>query len=262
MQVDEGVEHREAEPRLQLTVGVESWTPGDKPNEDRFRVNPDGSGVVADGVGSQENSAPAAKLTRNMMGRALTASGGDPHHFELAMNQMVEDIHVAVQKDAAEKGHTQAAVMSLIKPVTVGAESYVFVGSVGDAPAYLQRDGVMAELTDMHTSLPIKSADRPALGKPDQPALKAGWYKAQAGDVFVISSNGLRKADPDMSAMSRILREHDGDPRQTARKLVREAPERSGDSRTAIVLSYVMREKKEEAPGPHHKKHKRAKKAT
>ncbi|MBA2381812.1 MAG: serine/threonine-protein phosphatase [Chloroflexi bacterium] len=216
-------------------------------NEDRFLARPP-LFMVADGLGGQAAGEIAAELLVDTLQR-LPA---EPTATELiaAIESANRAIRDAAAAGEALRGMSTTCVAILM--LDVAAE----VVHVGDSRAYRLRAGRLERLTEDHSVVAelvrggiidaseAETDDRrhiltQALGSANRIAISASTIDVQAGDRFLLCSDGLsgQVDDRDIEAVMR----GDGDPGVAADELVRRSNAAGGhDNVTVIVVDAQM----------------------
>jgi protein phosphatase len=177
-------------------------------NEDSLFTNPP-IFVVADGMGGAQAGEVASKAAADSFDRALPAAPPQQVLRETieAANRTIHE-HARKDPDLAGMGTTITAAI-----VDLGAEE-VAIGHVGDSRAYRLRGGKFERLTRDHSLVeemrrkgqlteaqaedhPQRSIITRALGPEPEVEVDLQTVPAQAGDVFLICSDGLTTMLPD-----------------------------------------------------------------
>jgi protein phosphatase len=147
--------------------------------------------------------------------------------------------------------------------VALVEESGVTLGHVGDSRAYLARDGVLEQLTEDHSLVaelvrggklspeeaehhPQRSVITRALGTDPDVDVDTFTVAAQAGDVFLLCSDGLTTMIGDETIL-RVLEERRGDLDDAAKELIRLANKAGGDDNITVVAFEMTDEAAPEA---------------
>jgi len=247
-----------------------AWTdpgPVRENNEDSFFVDEDaGLFVVADGMGGHAAGEVASRVAVDTI-RELLQEGADPDETRLdrdmqdpadvlrerlryAMNQASARIRREAQLNPAYAGMGTTVAVLLIE----GRQAHV--AHVGDSRIYLLRDGQLQRLTRDHTVVQQEiDAGRltPALARqvPHRNYLtqSVGYHgpvepdtatrPVQAGDVFVLCSDGL--TDPlDDPRIAEIMRQTH--PSDLAETLVNQAVQGGGEDNVTVLTVRVLDE--------------------
>jgi PPM family protein phosphatase len=213
-------------------------------NEDSFVVAPP-LFAVADGMGG----ANAGEVASGLAVEALRDEASDESAGERFVVSLIQEANRRVyqrQSDDAE-----ASGMGTTMTVALVEDGIVRIGHVGDSRAYLYREGELEQLTEDHSlvgelvrsgkisaeeaeSHPQRSVITRALGTDPDVDVDTLTIEAQAGDVFLLCSDGLYS----MVGSDKILdilhrRRHDLD--AAAKELIGAANKRGGDDNITIV---------------------------
>src|SRR5579885_1394892 len=190
-------------------------------NEDAFVCEPP-LFAVADGMGGAQAGEIASSL-------AAAAVAGGLNGADAPEN--AEQLVVELIQEANRRGH------------------------VGDSRAYLLRDGALEQLTDDHSLVaelvrrgelspeeaevhPQRSVITRALGTDPDVDVDAFSLRTQAGDLFLLCSDGLSTM-VDGETIAALLTRHRHDLHAAARALIKEANDRGGDDNITAVLFEV-----------------------
>jgi serine/threonine protein phosphatase PrpC len=144
--------------------------------------------VVADGMGGAQAGEVASKIAVEAFQHGLP-EGSEPER-ELA------DLAQAANSRIHELSHEnaeQAGMGTTLTAVYVG-ESDIAIAHVGDSRAYCMRDGELLKLTDDHSLVvehPQRSVITRALGPEGTVEVDTRSFRARAGDVYLLCSDGL-----------------------------------------------------------------------
>lgn len=119
-------------------------------NEDSFLVAQEGADalyVVTDGVGGQEYGAVASKTAAEAIKQAFYRQRRAGDSIPVALSQAVQEANRAVYETAQERQGRMGSTMV----TAVQYEATLHFTHVGDARAYLLRDGKLRRLTKDHT---------------------------------------------------------------------------------------------------------------
>jgi protein phosphatase len=174
--------------------------------------------VVADGMGGAQAGEVASRIAVESFYDGL----GDPAVPEerLAANALAANarIHELSQSNAEHAG-----MGTTLTAVYVGEEE-VAIAHVGDSRAYCLRDGELLRLTDDHSLVdeliregrltPEEAEEHPqrsiitrALGPEETVEVDTRSFRARAGDVYLLCSDGLTSMVPE-ARLTEILRAH------------------------------------------------------
>mgnify|MGYP006276245161 CR=1 FL=1 len=135
---------------LQVTAAGHSQTGKRPQNEDAFHIDlPHGVFVVADGMGGLLAGEEASRLATLEIPKIIQQRvlEKDPPQeavaiaLEVANQKIIQQAH----SDPAMQGMGTTAVVAFVVP------NRVYVGNLGDSPAFLIRDGACTRLTHDHT---------------------------------------------------------------------------------------------------------------
>jgi protein phosphatase len=149
--------------------------------------------------------------------------------------------------DAAASGMGTTMTVALLHD-----DGTVTIGHVGDSRAYLLRDGALEQITDDHSLVaelvrrgelspeeaevhPQRSVITRALGTDPDVDADTFTVQAQAGDLFLLCSDGLTTM-VDVETITKIVARNQDDLRAAARSLIKEANDRGGDDNITTVL--------------------------
>ena len=177
--------------------------------------------VVADGMGGAQAGEVASKIAVESFHAGLPdgsdARGGRWPQHALAANARIHEL----SRENAE----QAGMGTTLTAVYVG-EQEVAIAHVGDSRAYCLRDGELLRLTDDHSLVdelirqgrltPEEAEDHPqrsiitrALGPEETVEVDTRSFRARAGDVYLLCSDGLTSMVPE-ARLAEVLRLHAG----------------------------------------------------
>ncbi len=158
--------------------------------------------VVADGMGGAQAGEVASRIAVD----SFTPGLEDRNHPELALAALAQTANARIH----ELSHTnaeQAGMGTTLTAVYVG-EDDVAIAHVGDSRAYCLRDGELLRLTDDHSLVdellrqgrltPEEAVEHPqrsvitrALGPELTVEVDTRSFRARAGDVYLLCSDGL-----------------------------------------------------------------------
>ncbi len=237
-------------------------------NEDNYLVDKKlGLFVVCDGMGGHAAGEVASALAVRTLHDEIKkeadllrdyaegASGGSKvskrdilNMLEFAVNRASQKVHSEAAKDSKKRGMGTTLVTLLV----VGTQAFVIY--VGDSRIYLQRDGVLEQITEDHTvynelikrkkmpreqveQLAQKHAITRAVGVYEHVEPDSLVVDLLQGDRFLLCSDGLSgyfEEEPEQ--LGRFLTEPDAD--QVVRHLVDWANEHGGkDNITSVVVT-------------------------
>ena len=218
-------------------------------NEDSYVSRPP-LFAIADGMGGARAGEVASALAAGALEESGAGLGGEAHVVEL-IQEANRRVHERASTDAETSGMGTTITVALIEN-----DGTVTLGHVGDSRAYLLRDDRLEQLTDDHSLVaelvrrgelspqaaevhPQRSVITRALGTDPDVDVDAFSVTAQAGDVFLICSDGLSDM-VDGEQIEAIVKTHRGDLDAAAKALVQAANRAGGeDNITAILFELV-----------------------
>lgn len=232
-------------------------------NEDAFLVETNAHlFLVADGMGGHAAGEIASRIAVDSISEFILHTKEDdgtwPHaydeHYKRATNRLMAAVRMAntrvleaMRKDARLRGMGTTVVACLAE------EGVVSVAHVGDSRAYMIREGKLTRITNDHSWVfeqvqagmlteaeaekhPLRNVITRALGGALQVAPDASEIETQAGDVFLLCSDGLTGMVPEEEIL-RLVTTSNGDLEKACQELVDAANERGGlDNVTAILV--------------------------
>ncbi len=222
--------------------------------------------VVADGMGGHRAGDVASKLATETISEFFRSTANDdvtwPFHFDANLseeeNRLLTGIRVA-NRQIFERS-TRSREFHGMGTTVVGAmfssrKGRMYIGHVGDSRCYRIRGGQIQQLTRDHSlfndyllampdlteeqrrELPKNVITR-ALGMQDQVAVDLQNDESQAGDVYVLCSDGLSGMVTDEEILSIVQTAAPTNMQEAPRKLIERANERGGeDNVTAVVIA-------------------------
>jgi protein phosphatase len=217
-------------------------------NEDTYVLHPP---LFADGMGG----AQAGELASRLAAEAIEDAQGDGGGAE-RVTSLVQDANRRVY-DRSRQDSTLSG-MGTTMTVALVEDDVVTIGHVGDSRAYLIRGGALKQLTDDHSlvaelvrsgrltpeeaeSHPQRSVITRALGTDPDVDVDTFTVEPQAGDVFLLCSDGLTSMVGD-EAILRIVEQHGGDLDAAARELIASANKGGGEDNITVVFFDIARE--------------------
>lgn len=228
-------------------------------NEDSVAFDPDTHTVVlADGMGGYNAgeiaSGMATAFIKSELSRWLIEAGSGAKGKEVrrSMEICVDNANLSVYN--AANSNTQYAGMGTTLVVGVFHEGVFLVGHIGDSRCYRLRDGVLDQITRDHSLLQeqidaglitpeqathsnIKNLVTRALGVEETVLLEVNEYPVEAGDIYLMCSDGLSDMVDDAS-IARIISTGEG-LEQKAAALVEAANENGGRDNISVLLIEV-----------------------
>ena len=217
-------------------------------NEDSFVIAPP-LFAVADGMGGAQAGEVASALAAGALEESGANGGGERRVAEL-IQEANRRVHERATTDAATAGMGTTITAALVEP-----DGRVVFGHVGDSRAYLLRDDTLEQLTNDHTLVaelvrrgelspgeaevhPQRSVITRALGTDPDVDVDTFAVEAQAGDVYLICSDGLSSM-VDGEDIEQILRQNRSDLVSAARALIQAANRGGGEDNITAVLFAV-----------------------
>ncbi|MDX6453417.1 MAG: family protein phosphatase [Gaiellaceae bacterium] len=225
-------------------------------NEDSFVIAPP-LFAVADGMGGAQAGEVASALAAGALEESGANGGGERRVAEL-IQEANRRVHERATTDAATAGMGTTITAALVEP-----DGRVVFGHVGDSRAYLLRGDKLEQLTNDHTLVaelvrrgelspgeaqvhPQRSVITRALGTDPDVDVDTFAVDAQAGDVYLICSDGLSSM-VDARDIEEILRKHHANLEGASKALIQAANRGGGEDNITAVLFAV----EEGEPGPH-----------
>jgi len=235
-------------------------------NEDNILVDQQHAlTIVADGMGGHNAGEVASQMAIDITSQFLIAGlhiesrMDDAFSSAQSMKELLgKSIQLANRKIIEESGKddTKSGMGTTIVSLLF-CKNWFVIGNIGDSRCYRFRDGKISQLSEDHSWIKgmvkqgtIKEDDArrhpqrglllQALGNREiKPKFTSGC--PQAGDVFVLCSDGLTEVVSD-NTIGFVLNQ-DGSPQKTAEKLVELANENGGpDNISVIVVKILPRE--------------------
>ena len=232
-------------------------------NEDYFEIDPTHRlYVVADGMGGHSHGEVAAQIAVNAIRDFVARTADRDTTWPFAMDSRLErhsnllrmavrmaHDHVlrAISKDGSLYGMGTTVVGVLLSGATAA------VAHVGDSRVYRLRDGRLDQLTQDHTwvneqvvagflskdqarSHPLKNVVTRALGGESDVLVDVREVQVQAGDLFLLCSDGLTGMLSDADIRDRLASGHNL--HEICRALINDSNSRGGiDNVTVVLLS-------------------------
>jgi PPM family protein phosphatase len=217
--------------------------------------------VVADGMGGAQAGEVASKIAVESFHPGLP--DGAPPEEGLAAHALAANARIhALSRENAE----QAGMGTTLTAVYVGEEE-VAIAHVGDSRAYCLRDGELLRLTDDHSLVdeliregrltPEEAEDHPqrsiitrALGPEETVEVDTRSFRARAGDIYLLCSDGLTSMVPE-ARLAEVLRLRAGAPlRDIGEALIAEANRAGGRDNITVILLRLEEVGPPSAPAP------------
>jgi serine/threonine protein phosphatase PrpC len=214
-------------------------------NEDAFVVDPP-LFAVADGMGGAQAGEVASRLAAAAFREYREAD-------RLAPEERVAAIIKEANRRIYDRARTDSEVSGMGTTVTAAllSDGRVVIGHVGDSRAYRIRDGRLEQLTEDHSLVadlmrsgrltaeeaeghPQRSVITRALGTDPDVDVDTLVVEAEAGDLFLLCSDGLSTMVSDAEVLRTV--ERAGSLDDAARDLVRAANSGGGEDNVTVVL--------------------------
>jgi protein phosphatase len=215
-------------------------------NEDCFEIDREHElFVVADGMGGHSHGEVASRMAVEAMGEEAGTRGEE--RVTTLIREANRRIFARSSEDAAASGMGTTMTAAL-----VGDYGVVTIGHVGDSRAYLLREGRLEQLTEDHSLVaelvrtgklsaeeaerhPQRSVITRALGTDPEVDVDTFTVDAQAGDLFLLCSDGLTTMVDDEEILRTVEGSRD-DLEHAAQVLVRKANRGGGEDNITVVF--------------------------
>jgi protein phosphatase len=214
-------------------------------NEDSYLVEPQiGLWVVADGMGGHEaGEVASASIVEHLATIGIASSAPDLRaRFEDRLNRAHAEIRRISRSRGVTIGSTVAALLAM-------DGRFACLWS-GDSRVYLVRDGAISQISRDHTEVqelldsgaisaaeaenwPRRNVITRAIGVNDDIAIDFQQGETLAGDVFILSTDGLTAHVSDAEIAAAVL---SAAPQAACEKLLAMVLERGGTDNVTIVL--------------------------
>jgi serine/threonine protein phosphatase PrpC len=201
--------------------------------------------VVADGMGGAQAGEVASQIAVEAFQAGLPESGTP----EKRLADRAQDANRRIYEISSTE-HDRAGMGTTLTAVYVD-DAELAVAHVGDSRAYLFRDGELGRLTQDHTLVeellrrgklteeqaaehPQRSIITRALGVDPEVDVDTRTYKARAGDVVLLCSDGLTSMISEKKVSAILSQEPDLD--RAAEGLIAEANEAGGRDNITVIL--------------------------
>ena len=235
-------------------------------NEDSFAVLSEyGLFIVADGMGGHRAGDVASRLATDTVAEFFRSTSQEdvtwPFHFDTSLseeeNRLIAGIRVAnrqIFERSIRSRECAGMGTTIVGALFSRQKNRLFVGHVGDSRAYRVRGGVISQLTRDHSLLNDYLAAMPdlteeqraelprnvitrALGMQDHVVVDLMSDEPQAGDVFLLCSDGLSGMLSDDQILDVVTSTEDTS--EMCRTLIAKANETGGeDNITALVIRF------------------------
>jgi len=202
--------------------------------------------VVADGMGGAQAGEIASRIAVDCFDHVDDPAGPPAEKLlretALSANRKIFEL---AQGDSSRSGMGTTLTAALLR----GEE--ISFGHVGDSRAYVYRDGALKQITNDHSLVeelrrqgrltrdqaaehPQRSVITRALGPEPKVEVDTMTFRAKAGDVYLLCSDGLTTMLTDEDLLAILDRGWDLD--RTARRFVKAANDRGGRDNITVVL--------------------------
>jgi PPM family protein phosphatase len=214
-------------------------------NEDAYVCEPP-LFAVADGMGG----AQAGELASGLAAAALRDESSELSGGEQRVDDLIQEanrrIYERQSQDASASGMGTTITVALVE------DGRVAIGHVGDSRAYLIRDRKLEQLTEDHSLVaelvrsgklspeeaeghPQRSVITRALGTDPDVDVDTFSVETNAGDLFLLCSDGLTSMVADETILREVERNRD-DLGKAAKALVRAANKGGGEDNITVVF--------------------------
>jgi PPM family protein phosphatase len=214
-------------------------------NEDEHVVEPP-LFAVADGMGGAQAGELASSLAAGAVRDDPVEAGSGERHVAELIQEANRRVYQRSSEDAAVSGMGTTMTVALVEDGTVS------FGHVGDSRAYLIRDGSLEQLTEDHSLVaelvrsgqlspeeaethPQRSVITRALGSDPDVDVDTFSIEAQAGDLFMICSDGLTSMVDD-DVILRTVEKHRDNLQAAAKALIKAANKGGGEDNITVVF--------------------------
>lgn len=224
-------------------------------NEDSVLELPrDGLFAVADGMGGHAAGEVASRLAVETLEEAL--ADGDALPSPEQLTGAVREANRSILRDA-EEHPGRSGMGTTLTALAIDGDLRWRIGHVGDSRAYLHRDGELRQLTTDHSWVgkrvaageltreearrhPMSSVLERALGTSRDVEVDVEEGRAEAGDLFLLCSDGLSDMLPHAELESLLApdggAETEDGPGELADRLVSAANRAGGRDNITVVL--------------------------
>lgn len=238
-------------------------------NEDSFAILGEQElFIVADGMGGHRAGDVASRLATEAIRDFFQVTASEdvtwPFHFDARLteeeNRLMTGIRLAnrqILEHSARSRECQGMGTTVVGALFSRKKQKIFIGHVGDSRAYRIRGGAIEQLTRDHslvndylTAMPELSEEQRselpknvitrALGMQDQVVVDLQGQSVEAGDVYVLCSDGLSGMVEDEEMLEIVL----GNPslEGACQKLIALANEQGGEDNITAVVVRIERE--------------------
>jgi PPM family protein phosphatase len=201
--------------------------------------------VVADGMGGAQAGEVASRIAVESFQPGLR----DAREPELELAELARAANARIH-ELSHSNAEQAGMGTTLTAAYVGEEE-IAIAHVGDSRAYCMRDGELVRLTDDHSLVdelmrqgrltPEEAVEHPqrsvitrALGPEGTVDVDTRSFRARAGDVYLLCSDGLTTMVPE-AKIAELLAEHER-LRDAGEALIAAANEAGGRDNITVLL--------------------------
>ena len=218
-------------------------------NEDAYVCEPP-LFAIADGMGGAQAGEVASRLAAAALKESRAQAGGE---------QRIADLIQEANRRVYDRSNSDPKTSGMGTTITVALveDGSVAFGHVGDSRAYLIRDGRMEQVTEDHSLVnelmksgklsreeaemhPQRSVITRALGTDPDVDVDTFTIAAEAGDVFLLCSDGLTDM-VDEHAILELVQQHRDDMNAALKALVK-AANRGGGEDNITVVAFEIRD--------------------
>lgn len=224
-------------------------------NEDRYIVVPElNLYVVADGMGGHQSGEVASRLAANTIASYFRNGDTSKSKRTLAdrLRSAVATANAKIYARADDERTYRGMGTTVVAAVFNGSDGMFYVGHAGDSRCYRVREAKITQLTRDHSLVADALLERPDLTESDLAYLPRNVItralgmgptvevdlrqdKAQAGDIYLLCSDGLHGLVSDADIAEIITKHHVL--HEACEKLVERANENGGrDNITAVLI--------------------------
>jgi len=218
-------------------------------NEDTLAVEPSkGLVVVADGMGGAPGGDVASATAVQEVCRGIHAGAG--------LREAILEAHARIVDMARSRPALQGMGTTLTALHLDTASGDFSVGHVGDSRAFRFHRGELVQITRDHTAVaemvekgtirpeaarthPLSHVLSRVVGCEPEPEVDILLGTAQAGDLFLLCSDGLEKVFRNEELAERVARGREAGPEALVQSLVEEANARGGPDNVTVAVLLV-----------------------
>lgn len=221
-----------------------------KRNEDSLLASEDqGIFVVADGMGGYRGGEIASQLAVNTIERAFSTKSFDgPEHDSIPrraseLARAIQMANEAIFEKASGDNQLEGMGTTICAARFSANKQRLYIGHVGDSRVYRMRDNKLRQMTSDHTMKELGVSGEGAahlsraVGVWPVVPIDIVLGKPQAGDVYLLCSDGLSKMVPDED-IEDILRSS-ANPNAAVEALIKAANEHGGKDNVTVIVVRV-----------------------